>query len=132
LGECGLYEEEIALLERGLRVAPENVWLLATEAVAYAHLGRMDAISRIAATMDAMRSQRPVSKLALGLVQGASGNTERAATLLEGAIEEREIWVVSFLRQPYCAALLPVPLYESLLRKMNLPVAYEKIGSGSK
>lgn len=115
-----------------MRVAPDNAWLLATEAVAYAHLGRMDAISRIAETMDAMRSGRPVSQLALGPVQAASGNVEAAGSLLEGAINEREIWIVSFLRQPYCTALLPTPLYESLLRKMNLPVAYEKPGPISK
>lgn len=70
--------------------------------------------------MEALRARQPVSQLALGMVQAALGNTDAASKLLEGAVEEREIWTVSFLRQPYCAAILPGSLCESLLRKMNL------------
>ena len=120
LGGCGLFEEEAAIMQRGLQAAPGNIWLLAALAVAYAHQGKTAEISRIALQLEEMSSRRRVSQLALGMVQAALGNTEATCRLLEGALEEREIWTVSFLRQPYCAAILPDSLCESLLRKMNL------------
>jgi hypothetical protein len=70
--------------------------------------------------MEALRARRPVSQLALGMVQAALGNADAACKLLEGAVEEREIWTVSLLLQPSSAAILPGSLCESLLRKMNL------------
>ncbi|MDE3165593.1 MAG: hypothetical protein KGN36_07300, partial [Acidobacteriota bacterium] len=123
LGSCGLFEEEVAVLDRGLQVVPANIWLLATKAAAYAHLGKTAEIARIATQMETIRDHRPVSQLALGMVQAALGNTEAAGKLVEGAIEEREIWTISFLRQPYFAAILSTSVCDSLLRKMNLPTA---------
>ena len=88
--------------------------------MAYRHLGKTAEISEIASQMEGMRARQPVPQLALGFVEAASGNTEAACKLLEGAVEEREIWTASLLRQPHYPAILPASFCESLLRKMNL------------
>src|SRR5262249_39115917 len=120
LGGCGLFEEAAAVLQRGLQAAPGNIWLLASLSTMSAHLGNTEEITRIASQMEEIRVNRPVSQLALAMVQASLGRAEAACKLMEGAVEEREIWTVSFLRQPYYAALLPDSLCESLLRRMNL------------
>jgi hypothetical protein len=83
-------------------------------------MGNKAEIAQIAAQMEALGARQRVSQLALGMVQAALGNTQSAGQLLEGAVEEREIWTVSFLRQPHYASILPDALCDSLLRKMNL------------
>ena len=117
---CGLFEEGADVLERGLRIAPGNIWLLSSQAAVCSHLRRAAEIESIAAQVESIRAGKHVPKLALALVEASRGNSEAAGRLLEGAVEEREIWTISFLRQPYCASLFPDTLRRSLFARMNL------------
>lgn len=120
-GACGEFEEAAAVLLRGLQAVPSNIWLLTMLALTYAHQGKTVDVLGIASQLEEMSSRRRVSPLALGFMQAALGNSEAAGKLLEVALEERDIWMVSFLRQPFAQPFFPHSLRESFLRRMNLP-----------
>jgi hypothetical protein len=87
----------------------------------YTHQGKTGDVLGIASQLEEISIRRRVSPLALGFTQAALGNSEAAGKLLEDALEDRDIWLVSFLRQPFAQPFFPHSLRESFLRRMNLP-----------
>jgi len=120
-GACGEFEEAAAVLLRGLQAVPGNIWLLTMLALTYTHQGKTGDVLGIALQLEEISIRRRVSPLALGFTQAALGNSEAAGKLLEDALEDRDIWLVSFLRQPFAQPFFPHSLRESFLRRMNLP-----------
>ena len=118
LGGCGLFEEAAAIVERGARSIPGDIWLATIQAAIYARQQRTEEVSRILVRIGEL--SEPAPPVILGMLQSVSGNLDRAFRLLETAVEERHMWTIPILRAPLFAELLAGPRYQALLRKMNL------------
>ena len=127
----GLFEEAEAVLQRALRIDPENIWVNSILAAVHARqtqfsddsvrsLERASEASRILAELEELSRRQYVTPLALAMPYTTLGDLEKAYEWFERAIEERETWLASVLREPLYAEALAGPRYQALLRKANL------------
>jgi eukaryotic-like serine/threonine-protein kinase len=120
LGGCGLFEEAAAIVERGSRALPGDIWLATIQAAIYARQGKTEEVSGILGRVGELSEREPAPPVILGMLHAVSGNLDQAFRLLETAIEERHMWTIPLLRAPLFAEFLAGPRYQALLRKMNL------------
>jgi serine/threonine protein kinase/Flp pilus assembly protein TadD len=120
LGGCGWFEEAAAIVERGSRAIPGDVWLATVQAAIYARQGRTEEVSGILGWVGELSGREAAPLVILGMLQAVSGNLDQGFRLLETAVEQRHLWTVPMLRAPLFAEFLAGPRYQDLFRKMNL------------
>jgi serine/threonine protein kinase/Tfp pilus assembly protein PilF len=127
----GLFEEAETVLRRALHIDPENVWVSSILAAVYARqtqvtddwvrsLERASEASRILAELEELSKRQYVTPLAFAMIHTTLGDLEKAYEWFEKALEERETWLASVLREPLYAEALAGPRYQALLHRANL------------
>jgi len=127
----GLFEEAETVLQRALHIDPENIWVRSILAAVYARqtqvsddwvrsLERAREASRILAELEELSTRQHVTPLAFAMPYTTLGDLDKAYEWFEKALEERETWLASVLREPLYVEALAGPRYQALLRKANL------------
>jgi serine/threonine protein kinase/tetratricopeptide (TPR) repeat protein len=127
----GLFEEAETVLQHALHIDPENIGVRSVLAAVYARqtqvtddwvrsLERAGEASRILAELEDLSTRQYVTPLAFAMPYTTLGDLEKAYEWFEKAIEVRETWLASVLREPLYAEALAGPRYQDLLRRMNL------------
>ena len=114
-----LIEESVFTLEEGLKIVPEDVFLLGVLALARARQGRAADAAQIRAGLEERARARYIPFLSRAFSAEACGDTGSAYELLGQAIDEREPLAVITLADRRTDPKL-YARYQSLVRKMNL------------
>jgi TolB-like protein len=114
-----LIQEAVVCLEGGLKIVPDDVFLLAVLALARARQGRASDAAEVRAGLEKRAEARYIPFLSRAFGAEACGDGELAYRLLDQAIDEREPLAVITLADRRTDVPLD-PCYQSLLRKMNL------------
>ena len=115
----GLLDQAVAETQRGLQVAPGNIYLLA-------ELGRLSALRgdragalRVAADLEKSRKADPFSE-SIAYIYAALGDNDRAFQFLRKAEQSRSVTLIWAKVDPIFDSLRGDPRFADLLRSLRL------------
>jgi eukaryotic-like serine/threonine-protein kinase len=118
----GAQKTAVSAMEKGLAIAPGNVYLLAMLALVHGRQGNFQEAARIRSEIEQSAARRYVSLLARSLACESTGDMDYAYELVDQALDERDPQALTFLAYRRLE-LQSDPRYQALLRKMNIAVS---------
>lgn len=118
--ERGLYEEAEAEFGRVLDITGREPYAVAALGATYAAAGRAADARRVLKELEGMAPACYVAPYNVAAIHVTLGESERALTLLERAVGERDLNVTSLRVDPDFKALGGEPRFERLLRRVGL------------
>lgn len=117
----GKFEEAIAAFDRALSLSDNNMaYIVAGQAVAYAHWGKREESRDLLARLKASAEQKYVSPFCLAIIHAALGDKDAAFSWLEKAYQEKSNYLVFLKVDPRLDNLRHDRRLEELQRKIGL------------
>ena len=117
----GQFEQAVALLQRGISLAPTRTESQAALASVYARMGKANEARKILRKLQGLPPTQFVSPMSIVAVYCALGDKNHALQWLEKAIDQRDASVSDIPSLPFLDPLRDDPRFRDLLKRIGLP-----------
>jgi len=117
----GQFEPAVALLQRGISLAPTRTESQAALAGTYARMGKVDEARRILRKLQGLPPTQFVSPMSIAAVYCALGDKDHAFQWLEKAIDQHDASVSDMPSMPFVDPLRGDLRFRDLLKRIGLP-----------
>lgn len=115
-----MFDQAIAELEAGVRLAAESPFSLTRLAHGHAVAGRPDDATRVLQKVQGFSKEKYVSPYDIAIVHVGLGENDQAFTWLDRAFEERSLWLGYLNVEPQLDPLRSDPRFHDLRRRIGL------------
>src|SRR5260370_31152035 len=117
----GQFEPAVALLQKGISLAPTRTESQAALAGTYARMGNANEARRILRKLQGLPPTQFVSPMSIAAVYCALGDKDHAFQWLEKAIKQHDASVSDIPSLPFVDPLRSDPRFRDLLKRIGLP-----------
>ncbi|HLM61900.1 MAG TPA: hypothetical protein VK308_13930, partial [Pyrinomonadaceae bacterium] len=123
----GRHDESLAVSQRAIELSGDSIFVQLGHGQALAAAGKQAETDEVMQRIFERGEHLYLSYYQVALIYAYAGQKEKALDALERGFEDREGWLIWLGSEPALDLLRAEPRFESLLRKINQPIAASKV-----